>query len=131
VAERTRIQNRLRWHLHDLDPALDEQARRLERSIRRLEKVAGGEPTRNVHDCFNWEPVKPPADYQPPEGFTPIPDQSPGEPAYEPPPDFCDTHDCIPNFENGTGYPTQCEDGTWSGSGGRPGACSWHGGVCP
>src|SRR5207247_9664578 len=40
VAERTRIQNRLRWHLHDLDPALDEQAQRLERSHRRLEAIA-------------------------------------------------------------------------------------------
>src|SRR5436309_10974595 len=28
VGERTRIQNRLRWHLHDLDPALDQQAKR-------------------------------------------------------------------------------------------------------
>jgi transposase len=39
VAERTRIQNRLRWHLHDLDPELDEQAKRLERSHRRLEQL--------------------------------------------------------------------------------------------
>jgi transposase len=39
VAERTRIQNRLRWHLHDLDPALDEQASRLERSHKRLEQL--------------------------------------------------------------------------------------------
>jgi len=35
----------------------------------------------------------------------------------------------IPNYENGTGYRVQCEDGTYSHSGGRPGACSWHGGV--
>jgi hypothetical protein len=42
---------------------------------------------------------------------------------------FCDTHDCIDNFENGTGYIVQCADGMWSQSGGRPGACSWHGGV--
>src|SRR5205809_8141952 len=40
VGERTRIQNRLRWHLHDLDPALDQQAKRLERSHRRLETLA-------------------------------------------------------------------------------------------
>jgi transposase len=40
VGERTRIQNRLRWHLHDLDPALDEQAKRLERSHRRLDAIA-------------------------------------------------------------------------------------------
>lgn len=29
VAERTRMQNRLRWHLHELDPELDPPARRL------------------------------------------------------------------------------------------------------
>lgn len=30
---------------------------------------------------------------------------------------------------DGTGSRVQCEDGTWSNSGGKPGACSWHGGV--
>lgn len=30
---------------------------------------------------------------------------------------------------DGDGYRVQCEDGTWSNSGGKPGACSWHGGV--
>jgi hypothetical protein len=54
---------------------------------------------------------------------------------YEPEPgassgtDFCATHSCIDNFDNGTGYPVQCADGMWSQSGGRPGACSYHGGV--
>jgi hypothetical protein len=43
--------------------------------------------------------------------------------------DFCDVHDCIPNYDEGTGSQVQCADGTWSHSGGRPGACSWHGGV--
>jgi transposase len=33
VAERTRIQNRLRWHLHDLDPALEVPARALDRRV--------------------------------------------------------------------------------------------------
>jgi hypothetical protein len=42
---------------------------------------------------------------------------------------FCDTHACIPNFENGTGSIVQCNDGMWSHSGGQPGACSDHGGV--
>ena len=55
VAERTRIQNRLRWHLHDLDPELDEQAQRLERSKRRLEqlrrRLAGNEQTAQVRVC--------------------------------------------------------------------------------
>ena len=31
VAERTRMQNRLRWHLHELDPELDPPARALDR----------------------------------------------------------------------------------------------------
>ena len=35
----------------------------------------------------------------------------------------------IPNYENGTGYRVQCADGMYSQSGGRPGACSGHGGV--
>lgn len=30
---------------------------------------------------------------------------------------------------DGSGYRVQCEDGQWSNSGGRPGACSGHGGV--
>lgn len=41
---------------------------------------------------------------------------------------FCDTHSCIDNFDNETGYIVQCNDGEWSHSGGRPGACSYHGG---
>lgn len=55
VAERTRIQNRLRWHLHDLDPALDERAARLERSHKRLEqlrrRLARTEQTAQVRVC--------------------------------------------------------------------------------
>lgn len=35
----------------------------------------------------------------------------------------------IPNYEDGIGYRVQCADGMYSHSGGRPGACSWHGGV--
>jgi hypothetical protein len=41
---------------------------------------------------------------------------------------FCDTHDCIPNFDEGSGSVVQCADGSWSQSGGRSGACSHHGG---
>jgi len=43
--------------------------------------------------------------------------------------EFCETHDCIENFEEGNGYVVQCRDGTWSQSGGIRGACSHHGGV--
>ncbi|HEU0072575.1 MAG TPA: hypothetical protein VFS30_01050 [Dehalococcoidia bacterium] len=60
----------------------------------------------------------------------------PGESANETAPggasipgDFCSTHECIDNFENGKGYIVQCNDGKWSQSGGRQGACSQHGGV--
>jgi hypothetical protein len=42
---------------------------------------------------------------------------------------FCESHACIDNFDNGDGYKVQCADGTWSHSGGKSGACSWHGGV--
>ncbi len=44
------------------------------------------------------------------------------------PASFCDSHSCIPNFDAGTGYIVQCADGMWSHSGGRSGACSYHGG---
>jgi hypothetical protein len=42
--------------------------------------------------------------------------------------DFCSSHSCIDSFDDGTGYIVQCADGEWSHSGGRPGACSDHGG---
>ena len=51
VAERTRIQNRLRWHLHDLDPELEIPAGALDRRLwldrarRRLDRF---EPTAQV-----------------------------------------------------------------------------------
>lgn len=37
----------------------------------------------------------------------------------------------IPNYDNGRGYRVQCNDGTYSQSGGIQGACSHHGGVAP
>jgi hypothetical protein len=37
----------------------------------------------------------------------------------------------IPNYDNGRGYRVQCNDGTYSQSGGIQGACSHHGGVVP
>jgi transposase len=55
VAERTRMHNRLRWHLHDLDPALDEIAPRLDRSAARAAKLrhrlARREQTAQVRIC--------------------------------------------------------------------------------
>jgi hypothetical protein len=45
-----------------------------------------------------------------------------------PPGDVCSYFSCIPNFWNGTGYMAECNDGMYSMSGGRQGACSHHGG---
>jgi hypothetical protein len=46
-----------------------------------------------------------------------------------PPSSFCDYFNCIPSFwESTKGYVDQCNDGTYSHSGGRSGACSDHGG---
>jgi hypothetical protein len=47
---------------------------------------------------------------------------------YSPPPSLCDYISCIPSFWDGSGYVVQCVDGEFSKSGGRQGACSYHGG---
>jgi hypothetical protein len=48
---------------------------------------------------------------------------------YSPPSDFCSYFNCIPSFWTSTkGYVDECNDGTYSHSGGRSGACSYHGG---
>jgi hypothetical protein len=46
----------------------------------------------------------------------------------DPAPDTCSYFDCIANFWNGTGHMEECQDHTYSMSGGRPGSCSYHGG---
>lgn len=51
-----------------------------------------------------------------------------GQLVYAANPSVCDYFDCIDNFSNGKGYFEQCRDGTYSMSGGRRGACSYHGG---
>ncbi len=54
VAERTRIQQRLRWHLHDADPTLDIPARTLDRpsTLKRLSgRLARSEQTTQVRIC--------------------------------------------------------------------------------
>jgi hypothetical protein len=57
----------------------------------------------------------------------PLPDEdAPGYEYHEPAPEPGEN---IPNYENGRGYRVQCEDGTYSQSGGIQGACLWHGGV--
>lgn len=49
---------------------------------------------------------------------------------YSPPSDFCGQYfTCIPSFWTSTnGYVEECQDGTYSHSGGRSGSCSYHGG---
>jgi hypothetical protein len=58
---------------------------------------------------------------------------SPGKLIYVPPSGFCNYFNCIPTFygsdDPGDGYIVQCNDGTYSQSGGESGACSHHGGV--
>ena len=54
VGERTRAQNRLRWHLHDLDPEIEIPPRRLSREVwlRRLaRKLSRAEQTTQVRVC--------------------------------------------------------------------------------
>jgi hypothetical protein len=45
-----------------------------------------------------------------------------------PPADICTYFTCIDNFWNGRGYMVECNDGTYSMSGGISGACSDHDG---
>jgi hypothetical protein len=54
---------------------------------------------------------------------SPVPSDSAGAGA-----DFCSTHDCIGDWSDPSGSVVQCNDGSWSHSGGESGACSWHGG---
>ena len=50
VAQRTRLQNRLRWHLHELDPALDPTKRGLDRAheLDRVQQALHAMPTGTV-----------------------------------------------------------------------------------
>jgi hypothetical protein len=48
---------------------------------------------------------------------------------YSPPSNFCSYFNCIASFWKSTlGYVDECNDGTYSHSGGRQGACSYHNG---
>jgi hypothetical protein len=53
---------------------------------------------------------------------------SPGNLIYSPPSDFCAYFNCIASFWNGKGYVEECQDDSFSLSGGRSGSCSYHGG---
>lgn len=47
---------------------------------------------------------------------------------YSPPSAFCDYFACISSFWSGSGFVNECNDGTYSKSGGHSGDCSYHGG---
>jgi hypothetical protein len=97
-----------------------------------MTKVAGREPVTDPDACGSGGGGGDSnSDGQPPDYSTPTPDPSLPDTTSPDPSDFCDTHDCIPNFDNGNGSIVQCEDGEWSHSGGISGACSYHGGVAP
>ncbi len=52
-----------------------------------------------------------------------------GKYIYSPAASFCSYFKCIASFWKSTsGYVDECQDGTYSHSGGRSGACSYHGG---
>lgn len=53
---------------------------------------------------------------------------SAGQLVHSPPAGVCHYFRCIGNFANGKGYMIECEDGTYSMSGGRGDVCSGHGG---
>lgn len=54
---------------------------------------------------------------------------SPGKLIYSPPSAFCSYFPCVGNFWNGSGYVIECNDGMYTLSGGRQGACSDHSGA--
>lgn len=51
-----------------------------------------------------------------------------GHVIHSPPGTFCNYFKCIANFWNGKGYVMECQDATYSKSGGISGSCSHHGG---
>lgn len=59
-------------------------------------------------------------------------DFNPGKLIYIPPNGFCNYFNCIPTFyasdDPGDGFIIECQDSTYSQSGGESGACSHHGG---
>ncbi len=53
---------------------------------------------------------------------------SPGNLIINPPGNFCSYFNCIASFWNGSGFVNECQDGSYSLSGGHSGDCSHHGG---
>jgi hypothetical protein len=55
-------------------------------------------------------------------------DFNPGNYITDPPSAFCSYFNCIASFWNGKGHVEECNDATYSKSGGISGSCSSHGG---
>jgi len=55
-------------------------------------------------------------------------DFNPGNYITAPPSAFCSYFNCIASFWNGKGHVEECQDATYSKSGGISGSCSHHGG---
>src|SRR4051812_42779295 len=55
-----------------------------------------------------------------------LPDDSMKSSGTKPAAAFCDSHTCVGDFYNESGYIVECGDGTWSHAGGLSGACSHH-----
>jgi hypothetical protein len=79
-----------------------------------ISQVAGAPPAVNCGAPSN------------PFGYTLCPG---GQRIVSPAAGVCNYFNCIDNFPNGTGYMVECVDGTYSMSGGKEDACSYHGGV--
>ncbi len=82
-------------------------------------------------------PTHQPQPTQPPHTPTPCPgincnpwgyNFTPGNYITSPPSTFCNYFSCIASFWNGHGYVEECQDTTYSLSGGIQGSCSHHGG---
>jgi hypothetical protein len=93
-----------------------------------IEKTGGGTQRTDYASCDDNTEAAP--ESSAPETPDYVPDDSDlQDTGSEDDPGFCDTHTCIPNYDNGNGSLVQCSDGTYSHSGGIQGACSHHGGV--
>ena len=96
----------------------------------------GTAPTGTPRQCSTPPPVTTPPTTMPSSGPTCGAPSNPygfnycqrGSLVTSPPLDICNYFSCIGNFWNGTGYMEECADGMVSMSGGRQGACSYHGG---
>jgi hypothetical protein len=94
-------------------------------------------PTKQPSPTSTPKPTSRPQPTQPPHTPTPCPgincnpwgyNFTPGNYITSPPSNFCDYFSCIANFWNGHGHVEECQDATYSLSGGIQGSCSHHGG---